>query len=45
MIHSRGHMTSQSATNGAVSRSAAYLYFYYYAPATRTVSYQGVRNR
>lgn len=44
MDHSPAHTSGQSNPMGARSCLATYFYFYYYAQAARTVSYQGVRN-
>lgn len=41
MIHLRGQFALSSANQGAASRCASYLYYYYYAPVTRTVSKRG----
>jgi len=38
MNHSQAKISSQSAPAGAWPRCAAFFYFYYYAPAARTVS-------
>lgn len=43
MNHQRGQFKSQDVTAGVLPRSAAFFYFYYYAPATETVSLPGVR--
>lgn len=42
MIHLHGQFESRHALAGVRPRFAAYLYSYYYAPVSRTVSCRGV---